>query len=107
MRSGEQLSMESGMIEMAFRETGVHIIATAPLSLTANGPNRISLHDGEAKLHVPPQGATDVGRRPGEREGTGFGVLQREKIADELRKMLLERGRIAVEPLRDVPRCRR
>ena len=28
---GEELSVQQGLIELAFRETGVHVVATAPL----------------------------------------------------------------------------
>ncbi|MFT5042804.1 MAG: hypothetical protein ACI9R3_001344 [Verrucomicrobiales bacterium] len=96
LRAGEQLSMESGMIEMAFRETGVHIIATAPLSLTADSPNRISLHDGEAKLHVPPQGVgfvVETAERKITDLGTSFVVTAREQGS----KVLVLDGEIMVE----------
>lgn len=95
LRAGEQLSMESGMIEMAFRETGVHIIATAPLSLTADSPNRISLHDGEAKLHVPPQGVgfvVETAERKITDLGTSFVVTARERGS----KVLVLDGEIMV-----------
>lgn len=55
-RAGEKLSMAEGLVEMAFLDTGVHVIATAPLALTTESTDRMFVHDGEVKLHVPPQG---------------------------------------------------
>ncbi|MGI9472108.1 MAG: anti-sigma factor family protein, partial [Rubripirellula sp.] len=54
--AGEELAMRHGLIELAFRETGVHVIATAPLKLTLDSDERVSLHEGQVKLVVPPQG---------------------------------------------------
>lgn len=56
LRAGEKLSMAEGLVEMAFLDTGVHVIATAPLALTAESTDCMFVHDGEVKLHVPPQG---------------------------------------------------
>lgn len=56
LRAGEKLSMAQGLVEMAFLDTGVHVIATAPLAFTAESTSRLFVHDGEVKLHVPPQG---------------------------------------------------
>ena len=52
----EKFDMEEGLVEMAFHETGVHLIGTGPLSMTLLGNNRIFLDQGEIKLVVPPQG---------------------------------------------------
>jgi len=54
--SGDALVMPRGLIELAFRETGVHVIATGPLELTLDSDRRVSLLQGQAKLVVPPQG---------------------------------------------------
>ncbi|MEM7009863.1 MAG: hypothetical protein AAF585_00135, partial [Verrucomicrobiota bacterium] len=56
LRAGEKLTIEEGLIEMAFRDSGVHVVATAPLSFVVNSTERMFLHEGEVKLHVPPQG---------------------------------------------------
>ncbi|MDE0861205.1 MAG: FecR domain-containing protein [Akkermansiaceae bacterium] len=56
LRAGEKLSMTQGLVEMSFLDTGVHVIASAPLELTAESTKRMFVHDGEVKLHVPPQG---------------------------------------------------
>jgi len=54
--SGDVLVMPKGLIELAFRETGVHVIATGPLKLTLDSDQRVSLLEGQIKLVVPPQG---------------------------------------------------
>jgi ferric-dicitrate binding protein FerR (iron transport regulator) len=54
--AGEELAMQQGLIELAFRETGVHVIATAPLKLRLDSDQHVSLHEGQVKLVVPPQG---------------------------------------------------
>jgi hypothetical protein len=56
LRAGEKLSMTRGLVEMAFLDTGVHVIASAPLALTAKSTKRMVVHNGQVKLHVPPQG---------------------------------------------------
>lgn len=54
--AGEELAMQRGLIELAFRETGVHVVATAPLSMKLDSNQRVTLHEGQVKLVVPPQG---------------------------------------------------
>ena len=71
--AGDQLKMEQGLIELVFRDTGVHAIATAPLSLTANSSQHIFLHNGDIKLTVPPQGIGFV-VETAEREITDLGT---------------------------------
>ena len=51
-----EVSMTDGFIELAFRESGVHVIAGAPLSMRLDDTMRLFLHRGEIKLVVPPQG---------------------------------------------------
>ena len=93
--AGDQLKMEQGLIELVFRDTGVHAIATAPLSFTAESSERIFLHNGDIKLHVPPQGIGFVVETT-EREitdlGTSFVVTAR---ALESRVLVLD-GEISV-----------
>ena len=93
--AGEQLTMAHGLIELVFRDTGVHAIATAPLSLTAESSERIFLHTGDVKLHVPPQGVGFV-VETAEREitdlGTSFVVTAR---ALESRVLVLD-GEVSV-----------
>lgn len=71
--AGDELKMEQGLVELVFRDTGVHAIATAPLSLTANSSKRIFLHNGDVKLTVPPQGIGFV-VETAEREITDLGT---------------------------------
>jgi len=50
------VTMTKGVIELAFRESGVHVVAGAPLSMRLDDPMRLFLQQGEIKLVVPPQG---------------------------------------------------
>lgn len=52
----DRLALAEGTVEIAFRESGVHLYGTAPLDLTVMDSRRVYLHQGEVKLHVPPQG---------------------------------------------------
>jgi hypothetical protein len=54
--AGDELAMQQGLIELVFRETGVHVIATAPLRMKLDSNQGVSLHEGQVKLVVPPQG---------------------------------------------------
>ena len=56
LASETEVKMDSGLIELAFRDSGVHLIGTAPLHFTTDSTMRIFLHEGEVKLVVPPQG---------------------------------------------------
>ena len=44
--AGAELAMERGLIELAFRETGVHVIATAPLKMKLDSNQRVSQTNG-------------------------------------------------------------
>jgi len=75
--AGEELAMQRGLIELAFRETGVHVIATAPLRMKLDSNQRVSLHEGQVKLVVPPQGVgfvVDTAQRKFVDLGTSFVV---------------------------------
>ena len=54
--SDADLSMEKGLVEIAYRNTGVHMIATAPLDMHLVSDMQLMLTKGEVKLVVPPQG---------------------------------------------------
>lgn len=54
--SAGKVSMTKGFIELAFRESGVHVVAGAPLSMRLDDSMRLFLNEGEIKLVVPPQG---------------------------------------------------
>lgn len=56
LQANTEIKMQSGLIELAFRDSGVHLVGSAPLHFTADSSMRIFLHEGEVKLHVPPQG---------------------------------------------------
>lgn len=75
--AGEDLVMQQGLIELAFRETGVHVIATAPLKMKLDSNQRVLLHVGQVKLVVPPQGVgfvVDTAERKFVDLGTSFVV---------------------------------
>ena len=75
--AGEELALQRGLIELAFRETGVHVVATAPLSMKLDSNQRVTLHEGQVKLVVPPQGVgfvVDTAQRKFIDLGTSFVV---------------------------------
>ncbi|MDB4614397.1 FecR family protein [bacterium] len=85
--AGEELVMQQGLIELAFRETGVHVIATAPLKMKLTSNRRVSLHEGQVKLVVPPQGVgfvVDTAQRKFIDLGTSFVVTASSKGSDVL-----------------------
>lgn len=95
LQAGEKLSMTQGLVEMAFLDTGVHVIATAPLELTAENRNRMFVHDGEVKLHVPPQGIGFVVETL-ERKITDLGTSFVVTAGAEGSEVLVLDGQIAV-----------
>jgi hypothetical protein len=85
--AGEDLVMQQGLIELAFRETGVHVIATAPLKMKLDSNQRVSLHEGQVKLVVPPQGVgfvVDTAERKFVDLGTSFVVTASSNGSDVL-----------------------
>ncbi|MBT5380914.1 MAG: hypothetical protein HN675_00885 [Opitutae bacterium] len=102
LHKGEEFAIEEGLVEMAFRETGVHLIGTGPLNMTLLGNDRIFLNEGEIKLVVPPQGigfVVDTLDRKFVDLGTSF-VVQASK---EGSKVLVLEGEIAVGARNDKP----
>lgn len=61
--AGQDVTMQRGLIELAFRDTGVHVIATAPLKMKLESDQRVTLHEGQVKLVVPPQGGHASGTK--------------------------------------------
>ncbi len=93
---GDTLAMSSGMVEVAFIDTGVHMLATAPLSITTHSRNRIYVDDGEVKLHVPPQGVGFIVETEQQKItdlGTSFVLKAREQGS----QILVLDGEIAVD----------
>jgi ferric-dicitrate binding protein FerR (iron transport regulator) len=85
--AGEELTIRQGLIELAFRETGVYVVATAPLKLTLDSSQRVSLHEGQVKLVVPPQGVgfvVDTAQRKFVDLGTSFVVTASPKGSEVL-----------------------
>jgi hypothetical protein len=102
LQKGEEFVIEQGLVEMTFRETGVHLIGTGPLNMTLLGNDRIFLNEGEIKLVVPPQGigfVVDTLERKFVDLGTSF-VVQATK---EGSKVLVLEGEIAVGGRNDKP----
>jgi hypothetical protein len=93
--AGEELAMQQGLIELAFRETGVHVVATAPLRMKLDSDQRVSLHEGQVKLVVPPQGVgfvVDTAQREFVDLGTSFVVTANSEGSE----VLVLDGQIAV-----------
>ncbi|PAY17999.1 hypothetical protein CKO51_18515 [Rhodopirellula sp. SM50] len=94
--AGEELEMQRGLIELAFRETGVHVVATAPLRILLDSDQRVSLHEGQVKLVVPPQGVgfvVDTAQRKFIDLGTSFVVTAGAKGSE----VLVLDGQISVD----------
>ena len=94
--AGEVLSMSSGLIELAFRDSGVHVIATAPLQVKLDSDKRMALANGQVKLVVPPQGigfVVDTEKRRFIDLGTSF-VVTANSLGSEV---LVLDGKISVE----------
>ena len=94
--AGEDLAMQQGLIELAFRETGVYVIATAPLKLKLVSDQRVSLHEGQVKLVVPPQGVgfvVDTAQRKFTDLGTSFVVTANSEGSE----VLVLDGQISVD----------
>lgn len=92
---GQQVLIREGLLELAFRDTGVHLIGTAPLDLTIEGEDRIFLREGEIKLHVPPQGAGFVVETE-DRKITDLGTRFVVKARNEESRILVLDGQISV-----------
>ncbi len=92
---GDQLTISSGLIELAYNESGVHVLGTAPLNLKMNSSKRVNLLEGQIKLVVPPQGIGFVVKTP-EREITDLGTSFVVKASKAGSRVLVLDGRIAV-----------
>lgn len=92
---GDKLTMASGLIELAYRESGVHALATAPLILEMDSTMRVNLAKGEMKLVVPPQGIGFVVDTP-ERKITDLGTSFVVKASETGSRVLVLDGQIAV-----------
>ena len=101
-KKGEEFIIEQGLVEMAFRETGVNLVGTGPLQMTIMGNDRVFLKEGEIKLVVPPQGigfVVDTMERKFVDLGTSF-VVQADKHGS---KILVLEGEVAVGGRDDSP----
>ena len=85
--SGDKVMLADGVLELAFRDTGVHVIATGPFDATLDTTKRMYLRTGSAKLVVPPQGqgfVVDTYERKITDLGTSFVVTASDKGSDVL-----------------------
>ncbi|MEM8913489.1 MAG: FecR domain-containing protein [Planctomycetota bacterium] len=85
--AGDTIAMPHGLIELAFRDTGVHVVATAPLHLKLVSDEKLSLNEGQVKLVVPPQGVgfvVDTAQRTFVDLGTSFVVTASTKGSEVL-----------------------
>ena len=94
--SGDQLTISSGLIEIAYNESGVHVLGTAPLNLKMNSSKRVNLLEGQIKLVVPPQGIGFVVKTP-EREITDLGTSFVVKASKVGSRVLVLDGQVAVK----------
>lgn len=82
LKEDDRLTVTEGLVELVFADTGVHAVASAPLSMTVHSSDRVFLHEGDLKLTVPPQGVGFVVETE-EREitdlGTSFVVTAKKK----------------------------
>jgi len=102
LKKGEEFVIAQGLVEMAFRETGVNLVGTGPLNMTIMGNDRVFLKEGEIKLVVPPQGigfVVDTMERKFVDLGTSF-VVQANKQGS---KILVLDGEVAVGGLDNNP----
>ena len=93
---GDQLTISSGLIELAYNESGVHVLGTAPLNLKMNSSKRVNLLEGQIKLVVPPQGIGFVVKTP-EREITDLGTSFVVKASKAGSRVLVLDGQVAVK----------
>ena len=95
LEKGEEFKLAEGMVELAFKDTGVHLIGTGPLDMTLVDKNRLFLREGQIKLVVPPQGigfVVDTLERKFVDLGTSF-VVQASSLGS---RVLVLDGEIAV-----------
>ncbi|MDG1363660.1 MAG: FecR family protein [Akkermansiaceae bacterium] len=93
--AGDELTMDTGLVELAYRDSGVHALATAPLSLDLESTMHVSLSKGEMKLVVPPQGIGFVVDTP-ERKITDLGTSFVVKANESGSRVLVLDGQIAI-----------
>lgn len=102
LKKGEEFTIEQGLVEMAFRESGVHLVGTGPLKMTVISNDRVFLNEGEIKLVVPPQGigfVVDTLERKFVDLGTSFVVQANDKGS----QVLVLEGEVAVGARNDNP----
>ena len=100
LQKNERFTVTEGTVELVFEDTGVHAVATAPLSMTVEGTDRVFLHEGDLKLTVPPQGIGFI-VEPDEREITDLGTSFVVTAGNERSKVLVLDGLVSIGPKED------
>ncbi|MGB2561079.1 MAG: hypothetical protein ACPIG6_10815 [Akkermansiaceae bacterium] len=96
LQPGDIIELESGLLELVFQNSDVHVIATPPLKMEVISNMGVKLEQGELQLHVPPQGIgfeVETLERKIIDLGTSFVV---STAAEESRVLVLD-GKISVE----------
>ncbi|MEM1294572.1 MAG: FecR domain-containing protein [Verrucomicrobiota bacterium] len=101
LQKDDRLTVTDGLVELVFKDTGVHAVASAPLSMTLQGPDRVFLHEGDLKLTVPPQGIGFIVETE-EREITDLGTSFVVTAKQERSHVLVLDGLVSIGPKDDV-----
>lgn len=91
----DHLTVTEGLVELVFEDTGVHAVASAPLSMTIHSSERVFLHEGDLKLTVPPQGIGFIVETE-EREITDLGTSFVVTAKKERSRVLVLDGLVSI-----------
>ena len=95
LQKDDRLIVTEGLVELVFEGTGVHAVASAPLSMTLHSSERIFLHEGDLKLTVPPQGIGFIVETE-EREITDLGTSFVVTAGKERSRVLVLDGLVSI-----------
>lgn len=95
LQEEDRLTVTEGLVELVFEDTGVHAVASAPLSMTLHSSERVFLHEGDLKLTVPPQGIGFVVETE-EREITDLGTSFVVTAKKERSRVLVLDGLVSI-----------
>ncbi len=95
LHAGDVVTLERGLVEIVYRDTGIHAIATAPLKMTLENSMQVYLKQGDLKLNVPPQGIGFVVKTD-QREITDLGTTFVVSAQPKKSKLLVLDGLVSV-----------
>jgi len=95
LQKDDRLIVTEGLVELVFEGTGVHAVASAPLSMTLHSSGRVFLHEGDLKLTVPPQGIGFIVETE-EREITDLGTSFVVTAGKERSRVLVLDGLVSI-----------